>query len=346
MQHKWTIITLGITATAMSACEIPSALSALSSLYTLGAIPAEGFSDVNSQDFGLAQLNVGGADVMGAPLVPLVGLLEIQSDQSSINIESSDVVEGHDSGELLLLVDGSGSLENFGCDACPTDPDRHRVEAVKLLTKTLHECAEDWQVGLSAFGTNIASPGYQYTETLVGYSKETLDLVEAADDLDSDGGTPLWDSVYENLHGLNEEVEKHDAEQGWQIRGRGLIVVSDGEDTESLTAVSEVVALANRLDLPVSVVALGASSDVHEAYSSYAIEDLRTLAKETGGFYASVSDAAELPKLAEDVAGAYCGGYTELRIRFDDPPESGELVNGQVKFAGSPILAPFVFRAP
>ena len=346
MQHKWTFITIGLTTSVLSACELPSAFSALNTLYTLGAIPAQGFSDAASEDFGLVQLSVGGGDLMGAPIIPLVDLLEVESEQSPITIESSDVVDGHDAGELLILVDGSGSLENYGCSACPTDPDRHRVEAVKLLTKTLHDCASDWKVGLSAFGTNIRSPGYEYTEVLVNYSIDTLELVGAADDLDSDGGTPLWDSVYENLTALNQEVEKHDTEYEWESRGRGLIVVSDGEDTESLRTVAEVVNKANRYDLPVSVVALGSSSDLQASYSSYAIEELRTMAKETGGFYASVSDSSELPKLAQDVAGAYCGGYTDLRVRFDAPPESGELVHGQVKFAGSPILAPFAFRAP
>ena len=219
---KKQFITIGILSSVfISGCQFENPLSFLEALYTLGAIPSQNFSNSDSDDFGLVQLSIGGSQVMNSPFVPLMDLLEIESEQSIVQIESTDRVEGNDSGELLMLVDGSGSLENTGCDSCPTDPERYRVEAVQLLAKTLHECSLDWRVGLSSFGTEIKSSGYSYTEVLVDYTNETQELMEAADGLDSIGGTPLWDSVYENLDYLAEEVQKYENEYSYQSRGKG-----------------------------------------------------------------------------------------------------------------------------
>lgn len=344
---KKRFITIGILSSIfVSGCQFENPLSILEALYTLGAIPSQNFSNSSSDDFGVVQLSIGGSRIMNSPFVPLVDLLEIESDQSIVHIESTERVNGNDSGELLMLVDGSGSLENYGCSSCPTDPDRYRVEAVQLLSKTLQECSSDWRIGLSSFGTERISTGYSYTEVLVDYTNETQELMEAADGLDSIGGTPLWDSVYENLNRFQDEVQKYDTEYSYQSRGQGLIVVSDGEDTDSLTSTVEVISRAQEMGIPVSIVALGASSDLEEDYSKYAIEELREVAHNTGGFYATVSSVEDLPHLARDVAGAYCGGYQNLTIKFDTPPTSGEIVEGNIKVLGTSLLSPFSFRAP
>ena len=204
----------------------------------------------------------------------------------------------------------------------------------------------DWRVGLSSFGTERISTGYSHTEVLVGYTNETQELVTAADGLDSVGGTPLWDSVYENLQTLDDEIQKYDGDSIYDSRGKGFIVVSDGEDTESYSSTIQVISLARELEIPISIVALGASSDLEDGYSKSAIEELREVAQSTGGFYATVSSVEDLPYLARDVAGAYCGGYQNLTLQFETPPSSGEIVEGNIKVVGTSLFTPFSFRAP
>jgi hypothetical protein len=91
---------------------------------------------------------------------------------------------------------------------------------------------------------------------------------------------------------------------------------------------------------------LGGSSDVSDGYSVSAVDDLRIVAKETGGFYASVNSPSQLPELADQIASAYCGGYSEVHARFLTPPESGEIVSGNIKIKNTVLSTPFEFRAP
>jgi hypothetical protein len=342
-----TTIGKGIAAMGLAAfagCEVVGGIAQLGGVYALGALPAEGFSIADSEDYGLVRLTVGGYGLSGLPLIPPVSLLDIGSGDSDIEIESSQDVQGFNSGDLLLLSDGSASLENGGCTGCPTDPGRHRVEAVSVLAKSLHGCAAGWRIGLMEFGPK-STDGFTDTSLLVDYTTETEEVISMSESLASDGGTPLWDSLSESLDSLSSQMDGS-GDDIWEPEGKGLVVISDGEDTMSYTTAAQVVALAQGYRIPVNVVALGESSDLSDGYSSNAIGELRRLAKDTGGFYASVGSADELPLLAEAMAGSFCGGYTDVDVRFLAPPASGELVTGSLGFPGSPIRAPFSFRAP
>ena len=152
--------------------------------------------------------------------------------------------------------------------------------------------------------------------------------------------TPLWDSLVETLLAIDRVLQDEDSR-----RKKGLVVFSDGQDTESWYTLEDVIGLTKEIKMPVHVVALGHSSDLMETHSSQAIEDLRTLAQESRGYYASVSDPSELPHVADMVAKSFCGGYTELSLRFTEPSESGEMVEGDIVMLDA-ISAPYIFRAP
>lgn len=56
--------------------------------------------------------------------------------------------------------------------------------------------------------------------------------------------------------------------------------------------------------------------------------------------------ADELPVVASAIAKAHCGGHTRLLVRWEEPPEAGTLVSGQVRVKGTDLGAPFAFVAP
>jgi hypothetical protein len=332
----------GLLAVSIGGCSVVSKFTGDEGLFSLGVIPQQGFSNSTSPDYGLVKLFVGKDD--GSGLSSALSLLEIESDSSIISIEEVDDVKGNDVGDLLILVDGSGSLEQIGCEVCPSDPLRHRVEAVRVLTRALHECAPDWRVGLMEFGPRTTEQ-FSHTYILSDYTTNTDEITEMADGLISDGGTPLWDSLSESIRSMNEGInEKYS--MSTNDFGKGIVIVSDGEDTDSLSDVHAVVALAREYQIPVSAIGLGGSSDVSEGYSISAVDELRLLAKETGGFYASVTSPSQLPELADQIASAYCGGYAEVHARFLTPPESGEIVSGTIKLKNTVFSTPFEFRAP
>ena len=89
-------------AAALAGCETVGSLAQMGGIHTLGVLPAEDFSLETSEDYGLVRLAVGGTDLAGNPLVPLVYLLEVDAEGSEVSIESSEDVQGHPSGDLLL----------------------------------------------------------------------------------------------------------------------------------------------------------------------------------------------------------------------------------------------------
>ena len=350
---------LPATALSLVGCMSISQLLKLSGLFALSAIPMPDFSNVSSDDYGLVKIKLGAVDQLGGPLSAVLDQIEVTSGMKTVEIESTDYVSGHAQGDLLVLVDGSGSLESIGCASCPTDPMRHRVEAVIELASSLHECAPDWNIGLMEFGPRSSS-GFDYSQMLVDYTMETSEIESNADGLISDGGTPLWDALLETMDDLSARIETdlsdlgldeetlvgEDGELPPKTFGRGLVVITDGEDTTSHNTVSKVITQAKTHEIPVSVIALGEASDLVFSSSERAVEDLRRLADETGGFYATVSMAMDLPILSDHVAKAYCGGHTEILARFLDVPSSGEQVDGRIWLKNTGLSAPFGFRAP
>lgn len=352
------ITTLGL---GLAGCGVIDALLKLSDLLLLGVTPAESFSDASSADAGKATIAVGAEDNGGIPIIPPLGFLEVEDEAGNpVDIEEGEEVPGHVAGSMVLLVDGSGSMENTSadCDDCPTDPDRHRIQAAKELSKKLQICGPDWRQSLMEFTTTASDPQLMSTRVLADFGAEPAEVSAAADMLSSYGGTPIWDSTYEVIGLLSgdasesfaaaEAGEGDSGSPGVDAWGTGLVVISDGTDTSSTTTLDQLIVRAQEAGIAVHTIGLGPASDSVEEYGAEpaAIEDLRRLAKETGGYYGYVSSPDELPSLADHIAKASCGGYQEITVRFAEPKPSGERVNGKLKLANTDLSVPFTFTAP
>lgn len=350
------ITTLGL---GLAGCGVLDALLKLSDLLLLGVTPAEGFSDTAGADAGKATIAVGAEDKGGIPLIPPLGLLEVEDeDGNPVEIEEGEEVPGHIAGSMVLLVDGSGSMENTSpdCADCPTDPARHRVQAAKELSKKLQSCGPDWRQSLMEFTTTASDPQLTSTRVLAGFDAGPEAVGAAADMLSSYGGTPIWDSTYEVIGLLAGDASEafsaaeagDTAGPGVDAWGTGLVVISDGTDTSSVATLDQLIGRAQEAGIAVHTIGLGPASDSVEEYGAEpaAVADLRRLAKETGGYYGFVSSPDELPALADHIAKASCGGYQELTVRFAEPKPSGERVRGKLKLANTDLSVPFTFTAP
>lgn len=332
----------------LAGCDvIEDVLARLASLELLGVIPEPGFSDPASPDHGRVRLALGGRDDAGIPIRPIGSDIEVVPDDGS-EVEEEDwtEVDGHDQGSFLIVVDGSGSVEAVSsCDGCPTDPQRIRVDAVKQLADELANCGRgEWRMSLLEFGNSWSSPDLGVSTRIVDWTAEVEEVHRGAEQLGSYGGTPLWDAAYDAIGTLGGELEAH-----WsgEKAGSTLVILSDGADTESSRSVTDVVAKARQEGITIHAVGFGPASDAVEEREAFAIEGLRQLAGETGGFYGYVSTLDELPALARAVAGSACGGYTELYGTFQEPPPSGSAVTGKVRLKSAKKLAvPFRFTAP
>ena len=350
------LTTLGL---GLGGCVVLDALLQLQDLSLLGVTPADGFAQRGAADEGIATIAVGAEDERGIPLIPPLSLLEVEDENGDpVEIEEGEEVPGEVAGSLVLLIDGSGSMENTSpdCPDCPTDPQRHRVEAARELSKKLEACGPDWRQSLMEFTTTSSDSSMRSTRVLAGFGAEPAEVGAAADRLTSHGGTPIWDSTSEVIELLSRDATEAFAAAeagdtggpGIERWGTGLVVVSDGADTSSLVSLEALIGQANEAGIAVHTIGLGPASDSVEEFGaeSEAVEELRRLAKETGGYYGFVSSPAELPALAASIAKATCGGYQELTVRFSQPRASGERVHGSLGLANTDLKVPFTFTAP
>ncbi len=338
-------------AAALPGCAALDLLSELFGLNLLGILPDPGFSS-EGPGRGRVKVALGSLDESGFPLPPKGDAIEVESPNSDVTVDDWTEKPGFDAGSFLLLVDGSGSLEADSslCLGCPTDGERHRVEAAATISRALLDCAPDWRIGLAEFGDGRGEGNRLVTDILSPMGSTAATIAQDAESLVSEGGTPLWDGVDEALTLVARDVKDHGptADSPTDTWGRALVVLSDGADTTSRTHVDAVIAKAQDKGVTVHVVGLGAASDTVDFGSDpVAVESLRRLAAETGGFYATVSDAADLPPLGKDIARAHCGGYAEYGLTWATPPAAGERVTGVIRLKDKPTVAvPFAFTAP
>ena len=353
-------ICLGLSTLAISGCEdvFEQLLAALADLNVLGVMPSDGYSDPASPDYGKVTMALGGETDDGNGIAPPGKDIEIEPDDGT-EVDEGDWAEfpGYSEGNFVLLMDGSGSVEATDqCDACPTDPNRLRVEAAKALALELASCSDNkWNMSLMEFGGGSNSAAYTDTNVLADWTTDGQAVADAADTLGSYMGTPLWNSAYEVLVALDAEVteaygkpsERDKAGDDTPEFGVGIVIMSDGEDTESGRILKDVINKALETGVPVHTIGFGPASDSFKDYADdAAVGDLRTLSLETGGYYGFVETVDDLPELTQAIAGALCGGHTELYATFEEPAPSGERVTGKVRLAGTPLSVPFAFRAP
>lgn len=270
---------------------------------------------------GGVSLFVAGADSKGNPQPLEPDALRVECGELPCAIGRTQQYAGNDRGMFVLLVDGSGSNEAedaSNCLGCPTDPQRRRVEAVQQFVGTLYQHAPNWQGAIMQFGPS-SSEGFRVTNNLSGYTHEPEVLQSAAAQLSSEGGTPLWDSLSEVLDSLEAESRRNFG--AGSAAGRQLIVISDGEDTDSSAHPEDVVAKARRMGIRIHAVGFGAPGGQAgiPIMSAQAIGGLRRVAHETGGV-CSIIQADALPALFEDLARATVAGYVEADVGFHGKP--------------------------
>jgi hypothetical protein len=339
--------TLGL---GLTGCEVLEELLVPDALSLLGVMPRTDFSQPRATDFGKVVFAIGAQSRDGFSLVPPVSLLEFRdSDGELLAMADEQEIPGADAGSFALLVDGSASMLD-------TDPERFRVEAAAVVASRIEACSDHWNQALLEFSTSHSDGQMNHSRTLAPMGSASKAIAEAARSLDAEGMTPLFDATREFLDRLDEHAGAHEASllsaapdgPGHATYGRALVIISDGADTASRHGLSDVIQLATASGIRIHAIGVGPASDaIDEIWrEEEAIETLRRLALDTGGTYGYVSSSADLPTQADAIATAVCGGYTEVVVEYEDPPQAGERVSGFVQLAGTPIGLPYTFTAP
>jgi hypothetical protein len=322
-------------------------------LVFMGATPAPDFGQTGRVDFNLLSQNEISDDLGGdsedteteeAPSNEEGGKVDpdveyvIEVDEpggTEATILGVDVKEAQEQGTFAILLDSSGSMELSFQDVCPTcphDPERKRVQAAQILSKEVLSRTPDSRLAVFDWGTD-EDELYDGINTLANFTSESDILIEGASKTGSLGATFIYDALADML-----ELMSNDIAQNFQAKPvtKGIIVMTDGQDTASSRTLNEIIEKAQNLEIPIHVVGLGpANEKFNEIFqgtqdNSESISDLRRLAGETGGFYASVDSADDLTQLAEFIAIGLAGGYTTTQVVLDPIPPSGTIVKGTI----------------
>ncbi len=309
-------------------------------LVLLGVTPNASFPTTGQADFNLlAQTNAtaseDGEEAAEEPNIRYE-ITVYEPDGTTATVQETSVQDAKEVGTFSVLLDSSGSMEktfDTVCPTCPHDPQRLRVDAAQTLSAELLARTPESRVGLFDFGPG-ASDNFETTRVLTPYTSDAGKLKEGADLTVSEGGTFIYDSICEILDYMDSDIQEH-----FQARPitKALVLVSDGEDTESsFCTLDGVIDRAKLKEIPVHVIGIGAARDDFKEYyqteedNSEVVSGLQRLAGETGGFYASIGSHEDLVQLAEVIAIGLTGGYTKTSVVLDPIPASGTKVNGEI----------------
>ena len=196
--------------------------------------------------------------------------LTIREGGIDVPIDSVDCAERTRPVSIAMVFDRSGSM---------TEPwgGSDRMEETKRAGRSFVDRLSDIdEAAIYSFSDDV-------TLDQSWTSNRTL-LRNAINRLDPEGYTAMNDGVDRALT---------DIENRPSIFKKGVVVLSDGADNISrITAISEVIAHANRIDVPVFAIGLLLDDD----------DSLRALAAQTGGAYFSVSDASAIDSVFGRIA--------------------------------------------
>ncbi len=181
--------------------------------------------------------------------------------------------------------------------------------------------------GARAAAANLLGPLHPGDEAMVAaftqryrvlqdFTENLPSVARALDALKANGVTALYDAVHCSLKEFSE-----DAKRG-EVRRRALVVLTDGEDTASLTTEEQALDVARHAGAVVYTIGFGGrSGDASSEPGMRAAHFLTRLARESGGQAYFTSRLADLTgvyaSIAEELRTQYTLGYVPSNVRGD-----------------------------
>jgi VWFA-related protein len=195
---------------------------------------------------------------------------------------------------LGLIIDNSGSMRDK----------RAKVEAANLAL--IKESNPDDEV----FVVNFNDEAFLDLPHNKNFTNNIKELEEALTRVDSRGGTAMRDAVRMSIDHLKEKAHKDK---------RALIVITDGNDNSSIVTLENLVKAAQQSEVLIYAVGLLGEEERREAQRAQ--RALKALADATGGEAFFPKDAADVDKIAHQVArdirNQYTIGYSSTNTAMD-----------------------------
>ena len=159
-----------------------------------------------------------------------------------------------------------------------------------------------------------------HVQVLQGFTSDQAALEGAIRKTAAGGSTALYNAVYIALKELNKTVLD---ETLTQSRRRAMVILSDGEDTSSLVAYDEVLALAARSDVAIYAIGLLGRETSGARRPNEAQFVLRRFAEQTGGRAFFLGDAKGLAGIYGEIKAELTNQYF-LAYESDNARRDGQ----------------------
>ena len=216
---------------------------------TINQVKSQGFPDL------VAYVTV--SDQSG---IPIIGLNEahfeaFEDGEGARDLAVSTAIDSQEGIAVIVAIDTSGSMEGR--------PIRDAQEAAKVFIGDL--TAND-QAAIIGFGAQV--------DLLQDFTGKQADLHSAIEALAAEGNTALYEAVYDAVGHASRLPPGR----------KTILILTDGEDTESSVTLDDAIDRARELNVPVFAIGLG----------KIAADPLKRLCKLTGGRYLEAPSSAEL----------------------------------------------------
>jgi len=195
---------------------------------------------------------------------------------------------------LGLIVDNSGSMRDK----------RSKVEAADLAL--IKESNPDDEI----FVVNFNDEAFLDLPHNKDFTNNVKELEEALTRVDSRGGTAMRDATRMSIDHLKEKGKKDK---------KALVLITDGNDNSSVVTLENLVKAAQQSE--VLVYGIGILGEEERREAQRAQRALKALAEATGGEAFFPKDAAEVDKIAHQVArdirNQYTIGYSSSNTNLD-----------------------------
>jgi hypothetical protein len=239
-------------------------------------------------------------------------------------------------GELPLAaaidIDDSGSMSG-------SDPADLRAEAAKVFWEAVLGADPENQVAFFDFGHG-ASTGFIESRMLAGWTKNRTELEAQLVNIESYGGTPLYESMLEVARWVDTTCSA-------THHNRVVLLLTDGYPNGMENRDAAIQAAVNS-GIIFHTVGLGPASDLNPEHYDEAVAVVREIAEQTGGVYAAATDAAALAPIFQTLARVSSEGQIISAFTINPIPAPGTRVNGTVtvESGGATATATWSFVIP
>jgi hypothetical protein len=236
-----------------------------------------------------------------------------------------------------VILDDSGSMSG-------NDPELRRKTATISFLNTLGAADSVLltDYGMSADDTLrdllcVSAGGTDCSPPKAAFSSDKAALIKATEQIDSSGGTPLYESCVQMIPLIDTVKDKR----------RAMLLLSDGEPNEK-TQRDACHNAAKAAQIPVYTVGLGPAAEGDPNASDEAVKVLRELSTDTNGGYASANDPTQLDKLFQNMGTALAQGScrTTATVKGAASIVPGTKVEGEITIGNKLAKAKFEFVAP